>query len=94
MDVTELNVTFTVERKEPPEQTGGRGVWKLRLSPLLEDPGTWYKVAEGPTVKIERMKYSLAEGRYKAPDGVWEYDLHRKGATAELYARYVGPDTE
>lgn len=90
-------VTFMTERQDPPaRKPGARGVWKERLEPLLDDPGHWYKVAEGPWRSIERMRYSLASGRYEAPEGKWKFRMvsGEERKTGELFAQYVGPTHE
>ncbi len=79
-------VTLTVQWEDPPEKDS----WLQRLAPLMERPGAWAKIAEGPYDKVSRMGWALRH-KYKIPPGEWEFEVStvEKGV-GQVHARYLG----
>jgi hypothetical protein len=69
----------------------GPSLWERRLSPLLERPGTWAKVAVGTQSYCSSATGHLRDHRLKVPPGLWEFAARTMGdGTGAIYARYLG----
>lgn len=76
-------------KESPPED---KKDWAEVLTPLMNDPEEWYRVASYPNPKTAyNVAYFLRDGAYRKPNGVWEF---RGAKVAEdegaVYARYMG----
>lgn len=77
--------------EDPPaiiKSGGAPQKWAKLLSPVMERPGCWARIAEYATASVARTTASnLRHRKVVIPDGVWEF-VAREG---RVYARYVGP---
>jgi hypothetical protein len=84
-NTTRYSVTF-VEELPPPERRGRKsGIWIDRLKPVMELPGQWCMVAEGPYGNISRKAWLLKKVNEDGtqhvvkPEGVWEFATRSHG---------------
>lgn len=87
---------YELQWEEPPEEAFAPakavGTWWSRLSPLLERPGVWARVATGyekPTGAQHTLS-RLRGRKVKYPPGRFEFVRTQDS----VYARYLGPDDE
>jgi hypothetical protein len=80
-----------------PDARGRQGeknpLWRERLLPLMDRPGTWARVAVYDSDKVARTRSSdLTKGKAPTPDGLWEFTARRlEDGRDAVYARYIGP---
>ncbi len=85
---------YEFQWEEPPEEafkaTQPVGRWWARLSPLLERPGEWARVASGfdSSDAARRTVSHLKRRRVKYPPGRFEFVR----TDDSVYARYLGED--
>lgn len=85
--------------QDPPGITNRSGgpprVWEPLLTPLMEHPGRWALVKSYTAASSARNSVTgLRLGRVRAPAGRWEFTSRTNGDSADVYARYLGPEEE
>jgi hypothetical protein len=73
----------------------GPGAWVERLEPLMKRPSKWAMVYEANTARTAyNIRTQLVNGRYRIPDGTWQFKARKSGKGGKVYACYVGPKNE
>jgi hypothetical protein len=89
---TEFEIVF---EPLPPRGKRGRkgGIWIERLTPLMDYPNDWARIATGPYRNMVRRAWLLNKRKLKMPEGRWEFASRKADEDrGYLYARYLGPD--
>jgi hypothetical protein len=79
-----------------------QAVYVERLRPLLAEPGRWAIIKSGTAASCHGAAQALRLRQYHVPLGQWEFTVRTfrrgvhigRGGTANLYARYLGPDED
>jgi hypothetical protein len=83
--------------EDPPEILNPRNVlgrppvWVTRLTPLIERPNEWARIAERPPGPARSLAGSLRKRQVRVPEGEWEFAARSRDGKGYVYARYLGP---
>lgn len=92
---TSYGISF-VEELPPPERRGRKsGIWIDRLTPVMDLPGRWCKIANGPYGNISRKSWLLKKKNEDGtehvvkPEGVWDFAVRSDGIVTDEYGDTV-----
>jgi hypothetical protein len=77
--------------EDPPINIKGSGIWIKRLTPLMDHPNRWARVATLNRNSASAAAKFLRERRYSVPPGRWEFQGVSCEGRGNIYARYLGP---
>lgn len=81
------------EDPPPHNRVSGHSIWLRRLTPLIEHPNRWARVAAFDSQSgAGSAAGHLKRGVLKSPPGRWEFVSRGIDGKFYVYARYLGPE--